>query len=78
MNVKVLNGGINIYLKRFKPNKYVKCLEDFQYGNRFYGFYKDCTYELQHDLNDDRVYVSPRDYFLIEFCLIEDKFININ
>lgn len=69
---------INIYLKGFKPKKYVKCLEDFRYGNRFYNFHKDCTYELQHDIDEDRVYISPRDYFLVEFCLIEDKFINLN
>lgn len=69
---------IDIYLKRFKPNKYVKCLEDFQYENRFYSFYKGCIYELQYDIDENRIYVSPRDYFLVEFCLIEDKFININ
>lgn len=69
---------INIYLKGFNPNKYVKCLEDFQYKNKFYNFYKDCIYELQHDIDENRVYVSSRDYFLVEFCLIEDKFINLN
>lgn len=69
---------IDIYLKRFKPNKYVKCLEDFQYGNKFYSFYKDRIYELQYDIDENRMYINPRDYFFVEFCLIKDKFININ
>lgn len=67
-----------MHLKRFKPNKYVKCLEDFRHGDRFFRFYKDSIYELQYDIDENRIYVSPRDYFLVEFCLIEDKFININ
>lgn len=67
-----------MYLKSFSPNKYVKCLHDFQYGNRYFRFFKDSIYELQYDIDENKVYISSRDYFLIEFCLVEDKFTNIN
>ena len=67
-----------MYLKRFKPNKFVKCLQDFQYEHRYFSFYKDSIYELQHDIEENKVYISSKDCFLIEFCLVEDKFTNLN